>query len=129
MPQEEAVTCGCGEHATEKDHLREEFAAVRRRLACYKITYYQPELLPVAAGNLLTVPDSQYDSMETRYLDLCALLEEPNTLSHQGQVGRADGINGTGMMEVDPEHPDVQDAIAWAVLTFGHRTGKRKKRG
>lgn len=108
--------------------MNEEFQTVRRLLACYKITYYRPELLPPKIVNILTVPDSQYDSMEIRYLQLCEQLGESNTLSHQPQEGFSDRINGTGMMEIDEDHPDVKDAIAWALLKFKHRVDKKRKK-
>lgn len=75
-----------------------------------KILYYSPLDLNEATVNELLPSDDRYDQMERAYLKKCQVLNLPNVLVHKSYPGTPEHLDGTGMMEVDWDHQDIQTA-------------------
>jgi uncharacterized protein YqgQ len=105
------VSCLCGEHESVVEHLFDEYQRLYQLIILNKILYYAPERLPEKVHNTWSITDDAYDSMERRYLWLCEQLELPNALVHKEYPDVPEHLNGTGMLEVDFTHPDVQDVL------------------
>ena len=82
---------------------RDRFIEIGWDLIKYKLAYYYPDMISEEFLGELTIPDSEYDSLEKEYISLCRELKERNTIVHKDQ----DDELGTGMFEVDFNRPCV----------------------
>jgi len=55
------------------------------------------------------ITDDEYDTLEKEYLNLCEVLDKPNTLVHKSYCG----IDVKGMMELDMDRPSVKYMIRY----------------